>query len=101
MLINVIKNTIIQINCFVKLENYLLENCFTGRRFSQGNTLTYLLFNIDFQKMLNFQTGYYFSKSFHILAVTYDINIVGRSKRDIQKSFKVLCADTAEMGLKC
>ena len=86
-LINLVKATMTNNRCCIKIQNEISEPLETNNGLRQGDSLACLLFNIALEKIVrdaNIQTrGNIFYKSVQLLAFADDIDIVARSERDI------------------
>ena len=87
----------------VKVEKELAEPFDTVRRFRQGDPLSCDLFNFLLESVLR-KTGVHcngtiFYKSVQLLAYAEDIDIIGRTMRDVTAAFSAIERQSAKMGL--
>ena len=103
-LINLVKATMTNNRCCIKIQNEISEPLETNNGLRQGDSLACLLFNIALEKIVrdaNIQTrGNIFYKSVQLLAFADDIDIVARSERDIIRTFRAIRTSAELMGLK-
>ena len=103
-LIKLVKATMDNSQCRVKIQADLSDPFITRNGLRQGDSLACLLFNIALEKIIRdagIQTrGTIFYKSVQILAFADDIDIIARSERDLIKSFSLLKNAAGNMGLK-
>jgi hypothetical protein len=103
-LVRLMKATIENSQCQVKVQSELLDPVRVMNGLRQGDLLACLLFSIALEKVIRdsgIQTrGTIFYKSMQILASADDIDIIGRSEDDIKKSCMTLKTAADAMGLR-
>ena len=92
-LIALVKATMNNAKCWVKIQNRFLEPINVKNGVQQGDALAYLLFNITLEKVIwdaavNIR-GIIFYRSFQILAYA-DIDIIRRTQSAMIEAFKSL-----------
>lgn len=102
-LIRMVKATMENSMCKVRVQNELSESFETTNGLRQGDSLSCLLFNLALEKVIRdagIQTrGTIFYRSQQLLAYADDIDIIGRTKNDIQKTFIAIKNSGEKMGL--
>ena len=87
----------------VKVGNDLSETFNTERGFRQGDPLSCDLFNIIMEGILRkagvHRNGTIFYKGVQLLAYADDIDIIGRTKRDVTAAFTAIEKESAKVGL--
>ena len=75
----------------------------TLRGFRQGDPLSCDLFNFVKESVLRkarvYRSGSIFQKSVQLLANADDIDIIGRTKRDVTAAFGAIVRESTKMGL--
>ncbi|RLU18885.1 hypothetical protein DMN91_009243 [Ooceraea biroi] len=89
----------------VKLGNRISEVIIVKNDLRQGDPIAPLLFNIVLQKAvrdagLDVNRGTIFTKSKMILGFADDLDIIGRTRRDMDEAFSKLEEEAAKQGLK-
>jgi sorting nexin-29 len=91
------------VKCRIKLQGQLSEPFFTQRGLRQGDALACLLFNIALEKVITDsgieRRGIIFYKSVQVSAYADDLDIIGRSERDVKEAFIKLNNEAQQMGL--
>jgi len=102
-LIRLCKMTLKNARSVVKVGNNLSEPFDTKRGFRQGDTLSCDFFNILMEKIIYAaglrHNGTIFYKSVMPLAYADDIDIIGRSKREVSSAFSKFVKEAEKMGL--
>jgi sorting nexin-29 len=102
-LIKLTRATLKRVKCRTELQGQLSEPFFTQRGLRQGDTLACLLFNIALEKVIRDsgteRRGIIYYKSVKVLAYTDDLDIIGRSVRDVKEAFIKLNNEAQQMGL--
>ena len=87
----------------VKVGNDLSETFNTDRGFRQGDPLSCDLFNFIMEGILRkagvHRNGTIFYKGVQLLAYADDIDIIGRTKRDVTAAFAAIEKESAKVGL--
>jgi sorting nexin-29 len=101
-LIRLVKITMQNSQCRIKLQSELSKPLNTINELRQGDSLTCLLFNSALEKVIRDSgiqtTGTIFYKSVQILAYADDVDITGRSESDIKKPYTALKIAADIMG---
>jgi hypothetical protein len=83
--------TLKRVRCRVKIQKELSAPFITERRLRQGDTLACLLLNTEFEKVIRDsgieRRGTIYHKSVQVLAYADDLDIIGRSERDVRVAF--------------
>jgi sorting nexin-29 len=102
-LIRLVKATMENSQCQVKIQADLSDPLITMSGLRQGDSLACLLFNIALEKIIRdagIQTrGIIFYKCVQLLAHTDNFDITGRSEHDVKKMFTALKSAAGTMGL--
>ncbi|XP_050745358.1 uncharacterized protein LOC127011601 [Drosophila biarmipes] len=103
MVIRLCRITLSSIISSVKVGTNLSEPFNTVRGFRQGDPLSCDLFNFVMKGVLRkagvHRSGTIFYKSVQLLAYADDIDIIGRSKRDVTAAFSAIEKESAKVGL--
>jgi sorting nexin-29 len=101
-LIRLVKATMENSQCQVKIQAELSDPLKTMSGLRQGDSLACLLFNIALEKVIRdagIRTrGTIFYKSVQLLAYTDDTDIIGRSEHNIKKTITALKTAADAMG---
>ena len=103
-LIRMVKLTLRNTECRVKVQNSISDPFNTRNGLKQGDALSCTLFNIALEKCVRMSgiesKGTILQKSTQILGYADDIDIVGRTQENMIEAFQKLEASAKEMGLK-
>ena len=103
-LIRLVKLTLADVKCRVRIQNELSRpfSSYTGLR--QGDALSCLLFNLALESVIRKtelnRRGTIMTRSVQILAFADDVNIIARSQRDMSEAFLTLSNAAKEIGLQ-
>jgi sorting nexin-29 len=103
-LINLVKLTMSNVECRVRIQEDLSEPLKTLNGLRQGDALACMLFNMALEKAIRDAgvqtTGHIFNKSVQLLAYADDIDIIARSLSDLKTAFRALASSAKNMGLE-
>uniref|UniRef100_A0A0K8SN56 Reverse transcriptase domain-containing protein n=1 Tax=Lygus hesperus TaxID=30085 RepID=A0A0K8SN56_LYGHE len=103
-LIRMVEVTMRDVNCHVRVQGELSEPFQSTKGLRQGDALACILFNVALDRSIKDagldRRGTIFSRSVQILAYADDIDIIGRSQRDVKEAFLVLNREAKKMGLE-
>lgn len=102
-LTNLVKMTLRSVKCRIKIMSDVSEVFYTERGLRQGDSLSCILFNIALEKVirdsgLNYRNTI-LQRSTQILAYADDIDIIGRTKKDVVEAFTALETAARDIGL--
>ena len=83
----------------VTVEKDLSDPFHTTQGFRQGDPLSCHLFNFVMESVLRKAIALFLQKSIHLLAYAGDIEIIGRTKRDVTSAFSAIEREFTKMGL--
>jgi hypothetical protein len=93
-----------RVTCSVKIYNDVSESFTTQRGVRQGDALACLLFNLALEKVIQNagieKRGTIYHKPIQILAYADDVNVIGRTIRDLKEAFIKLEHEAQKMGLR-
>ncbi|GFV02491.1 reverse transcriptase domain-containing protein [Trichonephila clavipes] len=93
-LVNLMKATLKNVRCRVKIQKYLSEPFTTERAQRQEDSLACLLFNLVLEKCIRDsgldRSGTLWNRSLHLPAYADDIVIIGRSEKAVKEAFQAL-----------
>ncbi|KAF2886931.1 hypothetical protein ILUMI_19242 [Ignelater luminosus] len=103
-LASLIRITLSQVECHVRVQNNVSCTFTTQNGWHQGDSLSTILFSLVLEKAAreaNINTrGIIINKSVEILAYADDVDIITRSKRDVIHAFVSLEEDAKKIGLR-
>ena len=89
--------------CSIKVEKGLTDAFDVKKGFRQGDALSCDFFNIVLERIVQNSTvntrGTIFQRSIQLLGYADDIDIIGRSKRDVSGAFLRIATEAKKMGL--
>jgi hypothetical protein len=102
-LINLTRATLKRVKCRIKLQGHVSEPFLTQSGLRQGDAQACLLFNIAEEKVIRDsdieRRGIIYYKSVQVLAYADDLDVIGRSERDIKEAFIKLDNEAQKMNL--
>lgn len=103
-LIRLIKETLSNVVCQVKIQKNMSRQFTTHCGLRQGDSLSCLLFNLALERAVRDSQintrGTIINRSIQILAYADDIDLIARSKRDLVQAFTALKEASKKVGLE-
>ena len=102
-IINLVRMTLKNVKCRIKVMSQLSEPFYTEQGLRQGDSLSCLLFNLALEKAVRDSelntSGTVLQRTVQLLAFADDIDIIGRTKRAVVEAFVRLESAAKKMGL--